>query len=69
MGIRVHLGADTSAVLGRERVSGLEFKNGESLECDLVVFATGIKPNAEIAQPGRPDRRARNRGRQPDAHG
>jgi len=49
MGIRVHLGADTRAVLGNERVSGIEFKNGESLECDLVVFATGIKPNAEIA--------------------
>ncbi len=49
MGIRVHVAADTSAVLGAERVTGLEFKNGESLECDLVVFATGIKPNAEIA--------------------
>ena len=49
MGIRVHLGADTRAVLGDERVSGLEFKNGETLDCDLVVFATGIKPNSEIA--------------------
>src|SRR6266851_6730426 len=49
MGIRVHLGADTRAVLGDERVSGLELKNGETLHCDLVVFATGIKPNSEIA--------------------
>src|SRR5260370_27318324 len=49
MGVRVHLGADTRAVLGDERVSGLELKNGETLECDLVVFATGIKPNSEIA--------------------
>ncbi len=49
MGVRVHLGADTLAVLGDERVSGLEFKNGETLDCDLVVFATGIKPNSEIA--------------------
>jgi NAD(P)H-nitrite reductase large subunit/predicted pyridoxine 5'-phosphate oxidase superfamily flavin-nucleotide-binding protein len=49
MGIRVHLDADTRAVLGDERVSGLEFKDGEILEYDLVVFATGIKPNAEIA--------------------
>jgi NAD(P)H-nitrite reductase large subunit len=52
MGIRVHVGADTRAVLGDHRVSGLEFKNGETLECDLVVFATGIKPNAEIASQG-----------------
>ena len=48
-GIRVHLGTDTAAVLGDERVSGLEFKNGETQECELVVFATGIRPNAEIA--------------------
>jgi NAD(P)H-nitrite reductase large subunit len=48
MGIRVHLGADTREVLGDERVTGLEFKNGEIQECELVVFATGIKPNSEI---------------------
>ena len=48
-GIRIHLGVDTAAILGDDRVSGLQFKNGETLECDLVVFATGIKPNAEIA--------------------
>ena len=48
-GIRVHLGADTRTVLGDERVAGLEFKGGETLECDLVAFATGIKPNSEIA--------------------
>jgi nitrite reductase (NADH) large subunit len=47
--IRVHLGMDTAAVLGDERVSGLEFKNGETQECELVVFATGIRPNAELA--------------------
>lgn len=49
MGICVHLGADTKAVLGDERVCGLEFKDGRSLECELVVFATGIQPNHEIA--------------------
>ena len=48
-GIRVHVGTDTAAVVGDERVSGLEFKNGEPQECELVIFATGIKPNAEIA--------------------
>jgi len=48
-GIRLHLGTDTLEVLGGDRVSGLKFKNGETLECELVVFATGIKPNTEIA--------------------
>jgi NAD(P)H-dependent nitrite reductase large subunit len=47
--IRVHVGIDTAAVLGDDRVSGLEFKNGETQECELVVFATGIRPNAELA--------------------
>jgi NADPH-dependent 2,4-dienoyl-CoA reductase/sulfur reductase-like enzyme/predicted pyridoxine 5'-phosphate oxidase superfamily flavin-nucleotide-binding protein/bacterioferritin-associated ferredoxin len=49
MGMQVHLGADTRTIMGDERVSGLEFKDGTTLECDLVVFATGIKPNAELA--------------------
>ncbi len=49
MGVQVHLGADTRTILGDARVSGLEFKDGTTLECDLVVFATGIKPNAELA--------------------
>jgi NAD(P)H-nitrite reductase large subunit/predicted pyridoxine 5'-phosphate oxidase superfamily flavin-nucleotide-binding protein len=49
MGMRVHVGADTRTILGDDRVSGLEFKDGTALECDLIVFATGIKPNAELA--------------------
>ena len=49
MGMQVHLGADTRAIVGDQRVSGLEFKDGTTLECDLVVFATGITPNAELA--------------------
>ena len=65
--IRVHVGVDTVAVLGDDRVSGLEFKNGETHECELVVFATGIRPNAEIARQGRPHSRACDRGRRPDA--
>ncbi len=52
MGISVHVSADTRVVLGNDRVSGLEFKDGTTLDCDLVVFATGIKPNSEIASQG-----------------
>src|SRR5215469_5733202 len=50
MGINVHLGADVRAVVGEERVAGLVFADRQALECDMVVFATGIRPNYEIAR-------------------
>ncbi len=49
MGIHVHLGKLTSEVLGDRKVTGLRFKDGGTLDCDLVVVAAGIRPNSEIA--------------------
>jgi nitrite reductase (NADH) large subunit len=48
IGVRVHLRRATKAALGDREVTGLAFEDGESLDCDLVVIATGITPNAEI---------------------
>jgi nitrite reductase (NADH) large subunit len=48
MGVKVHLDKLTSAVLGDREVTGLAFKDGTTLDCDMVVVAAGIKPNAEI---------------------
>ena len=48
MGVFVHLSKLTTAVLGEERVTGLAFKDGTTLDCDMVVVSAGIKPNAEI---------------------
>lgn len=49
MGILVHLKKATKAVLGDDAVTGLAFEGeGATLECDMVVIATGITPNAEI---------------------
>jgi len=48
LGIRVHCGMNTKAVIGDERVTGLSFNNGETLDCDVVVISAGIKPNVEI---------------------
>jgi nitrite reductase (NADH) large subunit len=50
MGVTVHLERATTAVLGEEDVAGLAFKDGSTLECDLVVMAAGIRPNAELAK-------------------
>jgi nitrite reductase [NAD(P)H] large subunit len=49
MGIRVHLEKNTKAILGTDRVTGLQFKDGSTLDCDMVVVSAGIKPNFEIA--------------------
>lgn len=48
LGIGVYLNRNTSRVLGEERVTGLAFDDGKTLEYEMVVIATGITPNAEI---------------------
>jgi nitrite reductase (NADH) large subunit len=48
MGIYVHVQKATTEVLGNYRVTGLVFKDGGILGCDMVIVAAGIKPNAEI---------------------
>ena len=56
MGVGIHLEKSTTEVLlrtdehGVEHVSGLAFKDGSTLECDMVVISAGIRPNAEIAR-------------------
>ena len=50
MGVKVHLGKSTAAVLGEGHVTGLRFKDGETLDCDMVVVSAGIRPNAEIGK-------------------
>ncbi len=50
MGLTVHLRKSTKEILGQGRVTGLRFEDGETLECDLVVVAAGIRPNVELAR-------------------
>ena len=55
MGCQVHLGKMTTTILTEgddartAKVSGLRFKDGTELACDMVVVSAGIRPNAEIA--------------------
>jgi nitrite reductase (NADH) large subunit len=52
LGISVHLGKITTALAGAEErgpVSALEFKDGETLETDLVIISAGIRPRDDIA--------------------
>jgi nitrite reductase (NADH) large subunit len=48
MGIHVHVTKETTEVLGVDRVTGLTFKDGETIDCEMVIVAAGIKPNAEL---------------------
>jgi nitrite reductase (NADH) large subunit len=49
LGIRVRLQASATGLLGHTSVDGLELSDGTRLPCDMVVFATGIQPNPQLA--------------------
>jgi len=56
LGVRVHTGKSSSAVLagedpaGPKRVRALAFADKSELACDLVVFSAGIRPRDELAK-------------------
>ena len=50
MGVTVHLEKSTTAVLGNGHVTGLQFKDGATLDCELVVISAGIRPNVQLAR-------------------
>jgi nitrite reductase (NADH) large subunit len=50
MGVHVHLEKATTAILGEGAVAGLGFKDGSTLDCDMVVISAGIRPNVALAR-------------------
>jgi NAD(P)H-nitrite reductase large subunit len=50
MGLRVLLEKATTHLLGDGRVAGLQFKDGSTLDTDMVVISCGIRPNTEVAK-------------------
>ena len=49
-GVQFYLEKLTTAILGDDRVAGLEFKDGTTLDCDMVVISAGIRPNVDLAR-------------------
>jgi nitrite reductase (NADH) large subunit len=49
-GVDVLLGRMTEAVLGNGSAQGLRFKDGETLDADMVVVSAGIRPRDELAR-------------------
>ncbi len=49
-GIAFKMAAQTSALLGTERVTAVQFADGSTVPADLVVMAAGIRPNVALAK-------------------
>lgn len=49
-GLEFRMEAETEAILGRDRVTGVRFKDGSEIPADLVVMAVGIRPNVDLAK-------------------
>src|SRR5262245_48173079 len=50
LGVRVHLGAETQAIVGEHAVTGLALGSGETIAADLVIVSAGIRPRDELAR-------------------
>lgn len=50
LGIRVVKKAQTRALLGETRLSGVALQDGPTLPADVVVLATGVRPNTALAR-------------------
>jgi nitrite reductase (NADH) large subunit len=50
LGMRVRLAASARRLIGGECVDALELDDGTQVACDLVVFATGVRPEVELAE-------------------
>lgn len=52
-GMQFLMGAQTEAIIGRDRVEKVKMKDGSEIYTDLVVMAVGIRPNIELAKKAR----------------
>ncbi|WP_296604785.1 nitrite reductase large subunit NirB, partial [Nocardioides sp.] len=50
LGLTVHTGAMTEAILGTDKVTGMALKDRKSLDVDLVVFSAGIRPRDALGR-------------------
>jgi nitrite reductase (NADH) large subunit len=48
-GVRVVLESGVRSIYGDTRVAGVRLMNGEDLNCDTIILATGLRPRVELA--------------------
>jgi nitrite reductase (NADH) large subunit len=49
-GLKFQMPAQTAAILGDTRVTGVRFANGAEIAADIVVMAVGVRPNIDLAR-------------------
>jgi nitrite reductase (NADH) large subunit len=50
LGIRLHRRANVAEICGDQHVQGVRLQDGLILPADIVIIATGVRPNTEVAQ-------------------
>ncbi len=50
LGVKVRTNTATKSVGGRERVEKMTFADGSTIDVDVVIFATGVRPRDELAR-------------------
>ena len=50
LGIRVLTGRHTKEITGDDQVRGVQFKDGSSIQADIVIMAVGIRPSVWLAE-------------------
>lgn len=50
LGLTIHLNTNTKVIEGEEKITGMRFADGSSIEVDMLVISAGIKPRDELAR-------------------
>ena len=50
MGVRFHLEKMMTSIHGNGKVSGIGFRDGGTLDCEMLVISAGIRPNIDLAR-------------------
>lgn len=49
-GIKVYFNDEILSISGKEEVSGIKLKSGKYINCQVMIFAIGTRPNIELAR-------------------
>jgi nitrite reductase (NADH) large subunit len=49
-GVEIILGDSVSEIEGTSKVSNVKLKSGKTIQCDIVLFSVGIRPNKQLAE-------------------
>ncbi|UXX80846.1 nitrite reductase large subunit NirB [Reichenbachiella carrageenanivorans] len=48
--VNIHMNRNTASILGEDKMTGLEFTDGQLMAADMLVISCGIKPRDELAK-------------------